>query len=88
MVKNNNFIEKVSNNYVLASLDKDGNTVYLRYLLNYKWEITSDIERASKMNTPELAKEVLNNYYYDTNCVDDIFVIIPMKITWELVKEF
>lgn len=81
-------IEKERKTYVIASVDKGGNTVYLHYLLDHKWEITQDIERASKVDSFDFAKEVLNDYYYDTNCVDDIFAIIPLKISWELIQEY
>lgn len=80
-------IEKERNSHVLASIDKQGKTVYLRYLLDHKWEITDDIERASKIDDLDLAEEVLQDYYYDTQCYDDKFVIVGLKITWELIKE-
>ena len=80
-------VEKVKDYYVLASIDKSGKTVYLRYLLNRKWEITDDIERASKIEFADLAEEVLNNYYTDTRCYDDKFVIVKLQMTWTLIKE-
>ena len=82
-----NSIEKVKECYVIASVDNNGNTVYLRYLLNKKWEIVRDIEVASKVADVDFATEVLKDYYYDTQCYEDQFVIVPLKITWELVKE-
>lgn len=79
--------EKEKYYYVLASIDKEGKTVYLHYLLNHKWEITDDIERASKTEVRSIAEDVLEDYYFDTQCYNDTFVIIKMKITWELIKE-
>lgn len=80
-------LEKERKTFVIASIDKSGKTVYLRYLLNRKWELTDDIERASKINLHDLAEEVLRDYYYDTKCYDDQFVIIPLLIKWELINE-
>lgn len=79
-------IEKEKDVYVLASIDKQGTTVYLHYLLGGKWEIVTDIEIASKMLDEDYAHEILNTYYYDTNCYDDKFLVVPLHITWELVN--
>lgn len=88
-----NSIEKVKECYVLSSVDSGGNTIYLKYLLKHNWELTTDIEQASKMLQRDFAEEVLHDYYYD-NCyydmggtADGLFVIVPLKITWELIKE-
>ena len=84
----NNSIEKVKECYVLSSVDSGGNTIYLKYLLKHNWELTTDIEQASKMLQRDFAEEVLNDYYYDMGGSEDgLFVIVPLKITWELIKE-
>ena len=83
----NSSIEKVNKTYVLASIDNEGKTVYLRYLLNKNWEIVTDIEIASKMGDAAFAAEILDEYHYDTKCYDDKFVVVPLKVIWELIKE-
>ncbi len=41
-------LEKSLKRYVICSLDQAGNVVYLHSLHEYKWELTTDVERASK----------------------------------------
>ena len=83
----NTYIEKKEKRYIIAGLDAEGNTVYLRYLLGKKWELTPNIERASKMHKRSFAKDVLDMYYHDCPGLTDKWVIVPLIITYELVNE-
>ena len=79
-----NFIEKECLKYVLATLDTP--TMYLRYLLNRQYCFVNDIEVATKTLKYKLANDLKHYYYSDTNDDTDL-VIVPVKITYELVKE-
>jgi len=83
---NNYSIEKINKLYVLCSIDLSGQTVYLNSLHDHKWEITPDIERASKMLSRKVARIVLDGYYQDT-VSDSSFVIIPMEVEYRLINE-
>ena len=84
IMKNRNFIEKEYFKYVIATLDNP--TMYLRYLLDGKYCFVDNIEAATKTLNRKLANDLKNYYYSDTN--DDIdLVIVPIKITYELVEE-
>ena len=79
-------IEKINKLYVICSLDLFGNTVYLNSLHDHKWEITPDIERASKTLSRKVANMVLEGYYQDMG-YDNQFVIIPMEVEYRLINE-
>lgn len=83
-MENRNFIEKECLKYVLATLDSP--TMYLRYLLDKRYALVDDIEAATKTLEYKVAQD-LRNYYYNEACWDKKLVIIPVKITYELIKE-
>jgi hypothetical protein len=79
-------IEKINKLYVICSIDLSGKTVYLNSLHNHKWEITPDIERASKTLSRKVANMVLEGYYQDMGNESE-FVIIPMEVEYRLIDE-
>ncbi len=79
-------IEKINKVYVLCSIDLSGKTVYINSLRNHKWEITTDIERASKMLSRKVARIVLDGYYQDTGN-NNTFAIIPLEVEYRLINE-
>ena len=82
--KTSNFIEKKCFKYVIATLDNP--TMYLRYLLDGKYVFVDDIERATKTLKYKLANDLKKYYYNDTKDNTDL-VIIPVRITYELINE-
>ena len=84
----NKILEKEVIKYLIVSTDNTGKTVYLRSLHEEnKWEITPDIERATKIYNRRLANMVLENYYYDIHPADEEWIIMPVMIQWSLVDE-
>lgn len=80
-------VEKTNNYYVLCSIDNSGNTVYLRSLHEPgKWEITADIEFASKCVNKNTAELTLQFYENETQNYDK-WVIVPMIIEYKLINE-
>lgn len=79
-------IEKINKLYVICSIDLSGKTVYLNSLHDHKWEITPDIERASKTFSRKVANMVLEGYYQDMGNESE-FVIIPMEVEYRLIDE-
>ncbi len=79
-------LEKEKRVYCLASIDLNGDTVYLRSLHDHKWEIVTDIEIATKAKTRKLAQVILDGYEQDIREYDT-FVIVPCEITWSLIEE-
>ena len=80
-------LEKQTRKYVVASLDLKGNPVYLHSLHDHEWEVTPDIERASKTRSRSLASEVLNNYMTDMHFPDEEWIIVPMVTEMYLIDE-
>ena len=80
-------LEKEVIKYLIVSIDKSGKTVYLHSMHNHKWEITPDIERATKTYNRRLANMILENYYYDIHPQDEQWLIMPVAIQWHLVNE-
>ncbi len=83
----NNSVEKVVSRYVICSIDQAGKTVYLNSLRLGNWEITTDIERASKAVDKETAQYLLEGYYSDMKICDEEWAVIPLVITYTLVGE-
>lgn len=79
-------LEKTINKYVIASIDAEGKTVYLRSLHDHKWEIVTNIELATKAYDKDIADMVLANYMEDFQTNTE-FVIIPLTIEYYLVDE-
>lgn len=79
-------LEKTINKYVIASIDAEGKTVYLRSLHDHKWEIVTNIELATKTYDKDIADMVLMNYMEDFQTNTE-FVVIPLTIEYYLVDE-
>ena len=79
-------LEKSLKRYVICSLDQAGNVVYLHSLHEYKWELTTDVERASKAVNRRTAQMILENYQYDTHSKYE-WIIVPLNIEYYLINE-
>lgn len=80
-------IEKAKECYVICSIDLSGKTVYLKSLHDVgKWEITTDIEMATKCADRETANIMLNIYYQEIGN-DNTWVIVPLIIQYQLIDE-
>ena len=79
-------LEKLKKVYVLCGIDTAGTTVYLRSLHETgKWEVTADIEMASKCVNKQTAELMLD--FYNQEIGDATWVIIPCWIEYILIKE-
>ena len=83
--------EKQIKKYVLATIADDGKTYFLLYSHKNKKEkaqylLETDIERATKADDIEAAETMLQLYEEDMG-ERDVFVIVPLIITYELVDE-
>ena len=79
----NKFQEKKARKYVIATLDTP--TMYIHSLRWSKYELTSNIELATKALSRGLAKDIKGDYLRN-NPYEDL-VIIPVEITYELINE-
>lgn len=78
-------LEKQLRRYVIAYIGQDGQA---RYLGRKKqlWFITPDITQAAKTRNRALAQDLLS--YYRQEVTKDIeLAVIPLEITYELIKE-
>ncbi len=81
-------IEKVKNLFVLCSIDKMGQTCYLRSLHEPgKWEIVTDIEIATKYTTVDAADMSYDFYCRELGSDASLFVRIPLEVEYRLIKE-
>ncbi len=83
----NKSLEKQTIKYVICSLDNIGKTIYLHSLHDFKWELTPDIERATKTLDRKIANIVLDNYYHDMKPKDEEWLIVPVVTEYYLVNE-
>ncbi len=83
----NKVLEKEKTKYLIVSLDNSGKTIYLHSLHNYKWELTTDIERATKAVNRATAYMILNNYYTDICPQNEEWIVMPVCIQYYLVNE-
>ena len=80
------FVVKTSSN-INSMDDLSGKTVYLKSLHDVgKWEITTDIEMATKCADRETANIMLNIYYQEIGN-DNAWVIVPLIIQYQLIDE-
>ena len=84
-MKDKKYIEKKIRKYVIATFDQP--TQYL-YKIPGKSEylFVEDIEAATKTLNSNIAEQVKQYYYSDTNVNIDL-VVLPIDITYELVEE-
>ncbi len=81
-------IEKIRNAYVLCSIDNTGKTCYLRSLHEPgKWEITTNIEVATKYATSDAADLSYDFYQRELGSDAGVFVKIPLEIEYRLINE-
>lgn len=81
-------IEKMKEGYVLCTLDKNGNTGYLRSLHEPgKWEVVYDIEMSTKYANDEAANMSYWLYKNEMGNNAGEFVMIPFEIEYRLLQE-
>lgn len=79
-------IEKIKECYVICSLDLNGNTCYLRSLHEKgKWEITTDVEMATKCMDRDAARYL--RAFYLNEIGDGEWVVTPLMIQYMLIDE-
>lgn len=77
-------IEKTLNRYVVANSDTGS---YLKAeMRNKKYEFVSDIELATKSTSTEVADMIMSRFYEDVKSEKNL-VVVPLKITYELLDE-
>lgn len=88
-MKDNNYsIEKIKKVCVLCTIDTEGRTAYLRSLHDPgKWEITTDIETATKYTTDDAAMMSYDFYQREMGSDAGTFVIVPLEIEYRLIEE-
>ena len=78
------YLESVLNRYVIATLDSP--TQYLVFK-DDNISFTKQISRATKTAGKGTAKTIKNEFYSFTGRTDIELVILPIKISYELLKE-
>lgn len=78
--------EKEVVRYVVATLNEEGKAMYLHSLHGGKYELTDNIEYATKVIGQEAAKTFYGFALQDFEPYVEL-VLIPLIITYELVKE-
>ena len=79
------YVEKKIRKYVIATFDNP--TLYLKKIPSEKEYIFSeDIEYATKTMSQNIAEQIKNYYYIDTNSNVEL-VVLPVEITYELIDE-
>lgn len=79
-----NYLEKVLYRHVIATLDNP--TTYLIFKDNNIF-FTKHISRATKTPSKTTAEAIKNEFYTCTNRTDINLVVLPIKISYELVRE-
>lgn len=80
-----NMIEKEIKKYIVANADT-GN--YLKVeLRNKKYDFVDNIEMATKTMDRSSANVIIGRFYSDVSANDQNLVVIPLKITYELIEE-
>lgn len=79
-------LDKQELRYVLATA-VSGRPMYLKKeLQKIEYSFVTDITKATKTNSKRIAQMVLENYIHDTGDTKSELVIIPLVISYELVK--
>lgn len=71
--------------YVVATIDQTGTTLYLKSLHEGRYQLVEDISYATKLVNKATAK-----MFYEIACSDFPrieLVLLPVKITYELINE-
>lgn len=80
----NRFLEKKIRKYVIATLSSSflsRNSVNKTYLF-------TDIDKATKFNSRKMARTWIDYYRLDTHDLELDLVVIPVDISYELIREF
>lgn len=77
-------IEKKIRKYVIATLTNP--TMYLQSLHFGRYAFM-DIEGATKFTSKKIANEMISFYRRDLCDYETEFVVVPVEITYELIKE-
>lgn len=81
------YLEKKIRKYVLATVDKNGKSFYMKKTpTKTEYSLVEDIEIATKSKNIDTANLILDFYYQDMG-TDIQFVPIPIDITYEIVEE-
>lgn len=80
-----NTMEKKIKKYVIATLDSP--TTYLKSLHLGRYCFLKDIEGATKFLSRKLATEMISYYMADTGDSSIDLVVLPVKISYELINE-
>lgn len=79
-------LEKQELKYVLGTA-VSGKPMYLKKKLQkIEYSFTTDITEATKAHSSKIARMMLENYVHDTGDTESELVIIPLVISYELVK--
>lgn len=79
-------LEKQELKYVLATA-VSGKPMYLqKKLQKIEYSFTADITKATKAHSNKIAQIMLDNYARDTGDTKSELVIIPLVVSYELVK--
>lgn len=84
MDKEKRYPQKKIRRYVIATLDIP--TFYLQYKGRGKWRFVTDIENTTKTVSKNLAIELINLYYHDTNRINDELVTVPIEISYDILE--
>lgn len=79
-----NYLESVLNRYVIATLDNP--TEYLIFK-DDNISFTKYISRCTKTASKNTAETIKNDFYAYTGMTDIELVILPVKISYELIQE-
>lgn len=72
--------------YVVATLDEP--TLYItKNMLQGQYLLTADVSRATKAVNKSIALDLLGQYKIKTEDVVSEFVVLPVKISYELINE-
>lgn len=79
-----NYLESILERYVIATLDNP--TTYLIFK-DENITFTKQISRATKTAGKNTANTIKNEFYAYTGRTDIELVVLPIKISYEIVKE-
>lgn len=79
-----NYLESVLNRYVIATLDNP--TSYLVFK-DDNISFTKHISKATKTTGKNTAREIRNDFYAYTGRTDIDLIVLPIRISYELLKE-
>lgn len=80
-------LDKQELRYVLGTA-VSGKTTYLKKTLaKAEYEFVTDITKATKTISAKIANIILENYVRDTGDTTSELIVIPLLISYELIKE-